>query len=557
MKHRNHKAICIAAAVLTALSVPGAVPASAAEPKTALTRGDLNNDGVISVDDAQIVLSEYVRLLSGKRPTMTEAQINAADVNRDTVINVVDAQMILMYYCNTSLINVDKSWVSYLATHYADNTVKVPDTGDKFTVVGWGNLYTPYKMISEFIDRHPEFEGLIEYKSLGDIIDTGSEEQLDKYLKDGGDADLCFVTAGALSKFINDSKASQPLSSLGLTADALSDLYPAVLEEGKSISGQQVGISWYTEPGGYVYRQELAELYFGVKTPDEMQALVKDWDTFLATAKKLSELTKGSGKMVASFGDFEYIMPGLRRVPWLDAESMLQFGTEETGFADLLRTFRTNKYCSNAPKYTDEWYHNDWTDLFQFSEKTEKDHALGTFMTAWELSDEGKLGAMERYSEDEKRASYGKFRITQGPVGYIAPGSYHCFVPKNADNGSVIRTFLDEFIFDQDSASDFIRQEHLFSSNAKVNEKITADGYKNPLLGGQSQYAVLGKSAADADMRYAKTQLDYELNQGLWLLLDSYSTGTISHDGLLLQLDNACRDGNYPQIKNREKKDVE
>lgn len=61
-------------------------------------RGDLNGDGKIGTDDAQITLQAYVRTLSGREPALTDRQKDAAEINGDACIDIADAQLILRYY---------------------------------------------------------------------------------------------------------------------------------------------------------------------------------------------------------------------------------------------------------------------------------------------------------------------------------------------------------------------------------------------------------------------------------------------------------------------------
>ena len=114
MKQLKTKAVCIAAALLTAASGLGAMPAAAAE-KAELQRGDVNNDSIVSVEDAQLTLQDYCMLMIGKKSGMTEAQRTAADVNKDTVLDVADAQTILQYYCSSTLVNTEKTWTAFSA----------------------------------------------------------------------------------------------------------------------------------------------------------------------------------------------------------------------------------------------------------------------------------------------------------------------------------------------------------------------------------------------------------------------------------------------------------
>lgn len=52
-----------------------------------------------------------------------------------------------------------------------------------------------------------------------------------------------------------------------------------------------------------MYRASYAEKYLGVKTPEEFQEKVKDWDTFMETAAELNEASEGAVKMFCATGD--------------------------------------------------------------------------------------------------------------------------------------------------------------------------------------------------------------------------------------------------------------
>lgn len=78
------------------------------EPEILL--GDVNDDGEIGVEDAQIALVAYVSTMSGKDHGLTEQQIHSADVNGDQSVTVEDAQMILLYYVKNTVSGSKTSW---------------------------------------------------------------------------------------------------------------------------------------------------------------------------------------------------------------------------------------------------------------------------------------------------------------------------------------------------------------------------------------------------------------------------------------------------------------
>ena len=72
--------------------------------------GDINDDGEISVEDAQLALLEYVNAMTGLESSLTEKQKLAGDVNGDKEISVEDAQTILLYYVSNTLSGETVTW---------------------------------------------------------------------------------------------------------------------------------------------------------------------------------------------------------------------------------------------------------------------------------------------------------------------------------------------------------------------------------------------------------------------------------------------------------------
>ena len=79
-------------------------------PEPAYLRGDVNDDGEVTVDDAQLTLRAYVNSLAGLDNGLNEQQTLAADVNRDEIVSVEDAQYILIYYVNNTLASKTLTW---------------------------------------------------------------------------------------------------------------------------------------------------------------------------------------------------------------------------------------------------------------------------------------------------------------------------------------------------------------------------------------------------------------------------------------------------------------
>lgn len=75
-------------------------------------KGDFDNSGAVSVEDAQNVLKIYTNGVAGKKveDNVTALQFITGDVNDDKTISVDDAQYILIYYVKRNVSGANVSW---------------------------------------------------------------------------------------------------------------------------------------------------------------------------------------------------------------------------------------------------------------------------------------------------------------------------------------------------------------------------------------------------------------------------------------------------------------
>ena len=72
--------------------------------------GDVNADNEISVEDAQLALTAYVKVMARMDSGLTDQQLKAADINGDGEVSVEDAQLILLYYVSNTLSHQTVTW---------------------------------------------------------------------------------------------------------------------------------------------------------------------------------------------------------------------------------------------------------------------------------------------------------------------------------------------------------------------------------------------------------------------------------------------------------------
>ena len=123
-----------------------------------LLRGDINDDGLVSVEDAQLALVEYVSGMAGLKSSLTAAQRMAGDINGDRMVTVEDAQTILLYYVSNSLAGIPTSWETLLGK-----------IGEQYIRTQWhqGN----YPVVKQFTSR-AELDAYITENNEIDELDT-------------------------------------------------------------------------------------------------------------------------------------------------------------------------------------------------------------------------------------------------------------------------------------------------------------------------------------------------------------------------------------------------
>lgn len=85
-------------------------PTQHTEPEQPHEAGDIDGDGIVSIDDAMKVLTYYTESFIGLEPNLSDAEREAADVDGDGRITLRDAQYILVYYVVNTIAHLNIPW---------------------------------------------------------------------------------------------------------------------------------------------------------------------------------------------------------------------------------------------------------------------------------------------------------------------------------------------------------------------------------------------------------------------------------------------------------------
>lgn len=180
------------------------------------------------------------------------------------------------------------------------------------------------------------------------------QQKLDAALAAGEQIDMFLMEADYILKYV-DSEYTVALESVGITEDMMKEQYPYTIDAAKDSKGVIKGSSWQAAPGLFLYRRSLAEKYLNVKTPEEMQEKVKDWDSFIDTARKVNEASKGETKLIASNGDAWQVIRTARTQPWVNESLKLVIDDQVKWYFDFAKTLFTENLTANAAPWSEAW----------------------------------------------------------------------------------------------------------------------------------------------------------------------------------------------------------
>ena len=389
---------------------------------------------------------------------------------------------------------------------------------ETLTILAWTGNSDIKNMVKLFCQEKGYSEDQIVIKGVGDNGE-GARGQYAQYLSGDGDADLMCLEADWMLQYINDDTLVAPLSDLGITEADYANAYDYTVQIGKDKNGVLKGASFQAAPGGFVYRTDLAEEYLGVKTPEEMQEKVKDWDTFMETAKTVYEASGNKTSLTATEGGLWQVYAANRTQPWV-VDGKLVMDTAED-FFDVAKTMADNHYLAGVPQWDPAWY-----------QAGQDGTTMGYFFSTWCMtnSDGSQLWQAEGVTKDDdgnlSGPTFGKYNICQGPTGYFWGGTWLAASTK-CDTKDLATEFVKFFTTDADTMQKYAEFTGDFTNNKVAMQAIIDAGTnKNDLLGGQDQFAVLADGANNIKMDGLITEYDSKIKSCLNTAVQDYIAGT-------------------------------
>ncbi|MBP3746017.1 MAG: carbohydrate ABC transporter substrate-binding protein [Ruminococcus sp.] len=372
--------------------------------------------------------------------------------------------------------------------------VKLGKGGSEFSIAAWNEDDVPF--LIDLWAQNGGDKSKVKFTSFG-VGGGKASENYDALFQSGKDLDVYFCEADWALKYINDDTKTAALEELGFSEDNFSDVYSYTTEIGRATEGankgKMVGASWQAAAGGFAYRTDLAEQYLGVKTPEEMQKKINNWDNFVAAATEVATKTDGKVALADSLGGMWQVFAANRKTPWV-ANGRVAFDQECETFAKYAKTLWDNGGVTKNGQWTDSWI------------PAGKDgSAMGYFVSTWGFGEKAFFGQVS--SE-----SYGKWAVVQGPSAYFWGGTWIVVNPKT-DNAEEAQQFIYTATVNPETMRKLALDKPEYVNNRTVmqtivdnnecpNEWVTKD------LNGQNYFAELHENAKSIDLKGLITPYD-------------------------------------------------
>jgi hypothetical protein len=376
----------------------------------------------------------------------------------------------------------------------------------KIKLVVWSFTNELQGMIEKYyLPDHPELDIEFQiYPTDGNAYTTKVDNLLGS-AADSAEAPDIFTLEAAFVKHYVESDWTGDLKTIGFTDEELATAFPVMAQIGQNSAGVQKGLSWQSTPGALMYRASLAEKYLGVKTPEEFQEKVKDWDTFLETAEELKEKSEGACKMVTGSGDIWNAYQYQRSQPWV-VDGKLVIDDELLDFEELCKTLEQDDLTQKGAAWTETWFAG-----MQGVNET-LCYLLPTWGLHYTLKPNCAPGASGDMTEEELKATsdanggtYGDWRMVAGPTAYSWGGTWmgiNAAKAATADDAkkAAMHDLIYYFSLNEDWLLTYAHDSGDFVGSKTAVEKYLAEGeHPNPFLGGQDHYAIFAQGAALAN----------------------------------------------------------
>ncbi|MDO4632461.1 MAG: extracellular solute-binding protein [Eubacteriales bacterium] len=304
------------------------------------------------------------------------------------------------------------------------------------------------------------------------------QDKLDEALLNQADAadddkiDLFLSETDYVNKYTDaEIDVAIPLTDLGIDPEKdLADQYSFTKTTASDVNGVQRGSTWQCCPGLLVYRRDIAKEVLGTDDPEEVGAMVKDWETLKGTAEKL----KSAGYFTfASYADTFRLYGNSIENPWVSA-----------GETKIVIDKQITDWISDSKEWLDAGYFDktvkgQWNDDWNKSMGSES-KVFAFLFPAW---------GIDFTLNPNWDGEAGAWAVTNPPQEYNWGGSYvhGC---TGTDNPEHVKDIILAVTANKDSLLTISREKTDFTNTISGMQEAAADdaNFSSEFLGGQNAF---------------------------------------------------------------------
>lgn len=349
-----------------------------------------------------------------------------------------------------------------------------------------------------FKKTYPKYADQVNYVNLNmSGISDEYHNALDNKVRNGGSSAPDIICWDSDDIGYGMSKSyTVPLVNIGFDARWYNNAYNYTKVLGKK-NGRLTAIATTVYPGAYIYNRKAAKTAFGTDYSITVQSKVKNWGTFLASAKTAK--SKGI-KMVSGVGD---TYPALlySSTTALSKNGSMQFPSNVATMYNVSKSLKNGNYTNNTTQWTSEW-----------SNDMGNPRVLGYFAPSW-------LVQIMPYSCPNVNLK--NYALVEGPADYYWGGSFLTATNK-CHNKGLAQLFLYTVACNKDFQCKYAVVSATVPNNMAATAKIISAKIGTRKFGtANDPYKVYDKVARKIKGRPATKydmQVDSSLSSGIYYL---------------------------------------
>ncbi len=336
--------------------------------------------------------------------------------------------------------------------------------------------------------------------------------------------DIFLVEADYALKYV-DSPVSLDVTALGITTDNLKDQYKYTQDIMTDSEGKLKGLSWQGCPGLLFYNREACKDIWGTDEAADIQAKVKDWDTFLASAAE----AKAKGyQMVSSVNDTYRVYSNNVSSKWV-VDGKINIDANIKKWVDDSMKMVENGYAGTHALWSDDWSAGFYPD----------GKVVCYFGPAWFIN--FSMAA----DKDGSIGNVGGWGATEGPQGFFWGGTWIC-AATGTDNYTEIKDIMLAMTTDATVMKGIVEKDSDFVNNKTAMNEMASGSYQCAPLGNINPLSLYINGTESISLENLSAY-DQGCNEQFQNAMKNYFDGNMTYDKALEEFYTKVT-AKYPQI---------